>query len=157
MSTESTTRCSGLTRTMAQGLTTLQQILCFHPLHVGYRITMRAMINLHVSCCPGEKWGTEECTVESSVAINANSANSPSLLNTVRTKSASDFNPSPITVPASIHTRYSVHFLRIRKWSWTNPSISLDPDGVDGVRGEVTDGGELVVLYRLTLPGLYWQ
>ena len=30
--------------------------------------------------------------------------------------------------------------------------VGLHPDGVDGVGGEVTDGGQLVVVHKLRLP-----
>ena len=41
-----------------------------------------------------------------------------------------------------------------RGWEWPRPNagVRLHPDGVDGVRGEVTDGGQLVVVNKLRLP-----
>lgn len=50
-----------------------------------------------------------------------------------------------------------LHFDGVRERPRPDACVRLDADGVDGVGREVTDGGELVVLHGLTLPGLYWQ
>lgn len=36
-----------------------------------------------------------------------------------------------------------------RQRAWSNAGVGLHPDGVDGVGGEVTDGGQLVVVHKL--------
>ena len=46
----------------------------------------------------------------------------------------------------------SFHLDRVGEWPWTNAGVRLNPDGVDGVGGEVADGGELVVVHELGLP-----
>ena len=35
------------------------------------------------------------------------------------------------------------------KWARANTGVGLHPNGVNGVWGEVTDGGQLVVVHKL--------
>ena len=35
------------------------------------------------------------------------------------------------------------------EWAGANAGVCLNPNGVDGVWGEVADGGELVVVHKL--------
>ena len=46
---------------------------------------------------------------------------------------------------------------RSRRWAWADRRVRLHPDRVDGVRGEVGNGGELVVVDELRLPAGHGQ
>ena len=47
------------------------------------------------------------------------------------------------------HRLLSFHLDRGGERAGANAGVRLHPDGVDGVRGEVADGGQLVVVHKL--------
>ena len=50
------------------------------------------------------------------------------------------------------HALLGLHLYRGGEGAGTYAGVGLHPDGVDGVRGEVTDGRQLVVVHKLGLP-----
>jgi hypothetical protein len=58
-----------------------------------------------------------------------------------------------ISKPTSLLS-FNLH--RGRHGTRSNTRVGLHPDGVNGVRGEITDGGQFVVVHHLETPRSNW-